>query len=650
MVYSADSFVRQISEALQGGTLSLNREGIIVLASQEFLSHIGDEKSTVIGKPITHFLELESPEEFASNFDLLFHSRSFPFKVSCLWRSGARSISMLLNFFSPEPNGEIVGVFTQIIDNGKMLPPKISYIEQILENIGAVIFLIGQTPEETFYISPSFEKFYELSLEQYLREPTLYLERVHPEDLKDLLKIYDKDSALSVRVGHFRYLLKDGGFRHVSFYRFPVYDERGNVRKYAGVVINTTELYTVQTNLQQERKNLIKANEQLKRMNEEIEELTAFACHDLSEPLRAFSFFMYLLEESLSDKEQIDNDRMDILSHMRKASHRMQELIKGITSLSLKLEAVSEIPYLDIAKLIEKKHKVLYGDPSLPLCQIEHAALHPIRIQEEHMNVLIENLIGNSIKYNENFAKIKITSREFPSCIVYSFTDNGIGICKENHEYVFKMGRRLNVKPEQPGMGLGLAACRRMVTMYGGKIWVNSKPGKGATFYILFPKEEQLTNPLFEIHEDHSHEVDSRFKILLIEDNPHDIYLFRKVLDEYGQKVDLSVLTDGAEALHYFQKGEIGFYPSIIFLDLHLPNVGGLDILAYIKKSPAFQEIPVIVCTGSLNNDDISRSYKLKSSSVLKKSFDYDEYKRSIFETLDSHYSSPLKSSAKDPG
>ena len=139
MEYSLEAFLRQISGTFQGGTLSLNREGVIVMASHEFLSLIGAEKSTVIGKPITHFIKSAPAAGFSSKFDLLFHSRPLPFKISCLWRSGERYINMLLNFYPPEPNGEIVGAFIQILDKEKMLFPKTDYIEQILENIGAVI-------------------------------------------------------------------------------------------------------------------------------------------------------------------------------------------------------------------------------------------------------------------------------------------------------------------------------------------------------------------------------------------------------------------------------------------------------------------------------------------------------------------------------
>lgn len=125
------------------------------------------------------------------------------------------------------------------------------------------------------------------------------------------------------------------------------------------------------------------------------------------------------------------------------------------------------------------------------------------------------------------------------------------------------------------------------------------------------------------------------FKVLLVEDNPHDEFLFRKAIADFPKKLVIFALKDGQEAFTFFQGNPPSFVPDIIFLDLNLPHFRGFDLLQNIKRKPQWKDIPVIIMTTSTNDDDISRSYHLQSSGFIRKSFQFEEFKNNLLKTLD---------------
>ncbi|WP_032113760.1 ATP-binding protein [Candidatus Paracaedibacter symbiosus] len=422
-----------MSENFKGSIINVNEQGIITSASENFFLLTGQSESAVLGKNIAEFIVKKLDEE----------QNPFPAQV---------------------------------------------YLEQIIENIGAVIWLCSLDVKEIYYASPSFEKCYEITVEDYVKGLSVFLNRVHPDDLESFMRIYDISQGFLIREFDFRYLLNDGSWRYLSVYRFPVYDENGNFSKIAGVSIDNTNLYKAQEEMQRQQQKLAKTNEELNRMNELLEDFTAFACHDLSQPLRTVNAYTQILEAHYL--QNIDDEGKLMLSSIYTAIHRMRTLIEGIRSLSLIREEPVKTSSVNIKDLIKKAIEPIYVAPPNSLCQIEMGELHPLHVKEEHVLSLLENLIENSVKYNNRLPRIKIRSKKFASFLVYTITDNGIGIPREAYEQIFKLGKRLNTKPEQLGTGIGLSACKKIMSLYGGKIWVHSKLDEGSTFYLLFPQSK----------------------------------------------------------------------------------------------------------------------------------------------------------------
>lgn len=127
---------------------------------------------------------------------------------------------------------------------------------------------------------------------------------------------------------------------------------------------------------------------------------------------------------------------------------------------------------------------------------------------------------------------------------------------------------------------------------------------------------------------DSIHPKREAFKIALVEDNANDEFLFRKALEDFPERLDIFVMRSGEEASNFFRNiYEVEYkelaHPDIIFLDLYLPSVRGLDLLQEIKRRPMFQNTPVIVLTSSINTHDMNKSYQLHASGFIRKSFSF---------------------------
>jgi light-regulated signal transduction histidine kinase (bacteriophytochrome) len=123
---------------------------------------------------------------------------------------------------------------------------------------------------------------------------------------------------------------------------------------------------------------------------------------------------------------------------------------------------------------------------------VTHSDLPSVRLHAFQLEQLFQNLIGNAIRYRSDAApRIHITGERSGSHCLFSVKDNGIGIPPEFKEQIFGIFKRLHTTAEYPGTGMGLAICQRIVERAGGRIWVESEPNRGATFFFTIPRSGQ---------------------------------------------------------------------------------------------------------------------------------------------------------------
>ncbi len=252
------------------------------------------------------------------------------------------------------------------------------------------------------------------------------------------------------------------------------------------VVIGTTGILRDITFIKQAESSLRQANDALLRSNEDLNQFTYAASHDLQEPLRMVSTFTQLLHDKC--RGRIDNEVDEFLVIIVESATRMSAMLRDILSYS-KATMLSDLPDrpVEVSFALSKAILNLELAATEAGATITHDQLPAILVHESHLVQILQNLIGNSIKYRSTEPPvIHVSAERREQEWVFSVTDNGIGIDPRFSDQIFGLFRRLHGR-KYAGTGIGLATCDRIVKRYGGRIWVDSEPGKGSTFRFSFP-------------------------------------------------------------------------------------------------------------------------------------------------------------------
>ena len=239
---------------------------------------------------------------------------------------------------------------------------------------------------------------------------------------------------------------------------------------------------------EQAQENLKQVVEELERSNKELEQLAYVASHDLQEPLRMVASYVQLLQRRYKDK--IDDDANDFIAYAVDGAKRMQGLINDLLSYSRVGSRGKDFDPIDCETVLDRVVCNLEASIKGSGAVVTHDSIPTVMADRSQIVQLFQNLIGNAIKYcNEDIPSIHISAKENGKDIIFSVNDNGIGIDPQYYERIFTIFQRLHGKEEYSGTGIGLAICKKIVKRHGGRIWLESQPGKGATFYFTIPKK-----------------------------------------------------------------------------------------------------------------------------------------------------------------
>ena len=166
----------------------------------------------------------------------------------------------------------------------------------------------------------------------------------------------------------------------------------------------------------------------------------------------------------------------------------MEMLIRDLLEYSkVQLQGMVLKP-ADCNLLVEKSLKNLGSAIEQSGAMVTHGSLPTVMADASQLSRVFQNLIGNAIKFHgEDVPKVHISAEKKENEWFFSVRDNGMGINPNQAERIFVIFQRLHTKEEYPGTGLGLSICKRIVERHGGRIWVESEPGKGSTFYFTLP-------------------------------------------------------------------------------------------------------------------------------------------------------------------
>jgi light-regulated signal transduction histidine kinase (bacteriophytochrome) len=230
--------------------------------------------------------------------------------------------------------------------------------------------------------------------------------------------------------------------------------------------------------------------QELARSNAELEQFAYVSSHDLQEPLRMVASYTQLLEKRYKDK--LDEKGTTFMHFVVDGAKRMQQLIDDLLMFSRVGTRGKELQPLAIdgpfnAALSNLKIAIQESGAHIECNRRPEVMGDPVQLTQ-----LFQNLIGNAIKFRKPDVAprivVNITSEN--EYWLFAVKDNGIGIAKEYFERIFVIFQRLHARNEYPGSGIGLAICKKIIERHGGRIWVESEPGKGSVFYFTLRKAE----------------------------------------------------------------------------------------------------------------------------------------------------------------
>lgn len=233
---------------------------------------------------------------------------------------------------------------------------------------------------------------------------------------------------------------------------------------------------------------------ELARSNQELEEFAFVASHDLQEPLRRILTYAELT--AARSMGRLDADASRHLGFIADSARRLQLLIRALLDLSRAAHGEMERGTVDLGALADRI--AAEHEPALSRGggRVTRDALPALTGDRHLLEVLLRNLLNNALKFRGASApQVHLSAREEGARWVVSVRDNGIGIAPEHLEKVFQIFQRLHSRAQYPGAGIGLALCRKIVERHGGRIWVESEPGRGTTFHFSIPKRAPAASP-----------------------------------------------------------------------------------------------------------------------------------------------------------
>jgi PAS domain S-box-containing protein len=232
---------------------------------------------------------------------------------------------------------------------------------------------------------------------------------------------------------------------------------------------------------------LMKTMDELKRSNDDLQQFAYVASHDLQEPLRMVASYTQLIASRYQGK--LDADADEFIAFAIDGCNRMQVLIQDLLAYSragTDGKALSEVSseetllaaLANLGLTLEKSGAI-----------VTHDLLPTIMTDETQLRQVLQNLIGNAIKYRGAEApQVHVSAKNDAKKWIFSVRDNGLGIDPKNFERIFILFQRLHGRNEFEGTGIGLAICKKILERLGGRIWVESQLGRGSTFFFALPE------------------------------------------------------------------------------------------------------------------------------------------------------------------
>lgn len=392
--------------------------------------------------------------------------------------------------------------------------------------------------------------------------------------------------------------------------------------------------------------------EQIKVAEDENEFKSQFlsnVSHEIRTPLNA----IYNLADFaiVAKEEQVRNMQ---LMQLKSSTRHLLLLLNNVLDFA-KLEKQEMSLELTVVNLREEFSNVVENLNALSLAKFIEVAINVHQAVPEYIiadqvkiHQILFNIIGNAIKFTPEHGHIQaqcevVTQSDSTVILLFKISDNGIGMTESQQKIIFESFKQADVSTTRQfgGTGLGLAIVKQLVQLIDGKIWVESKPGSGSTFYIEASfdkpsKQAATTSSPAVQHEGMAFPQLQGLNVLVVEDDPINLYIAMEMLQQEG--INAREAENGQIALDLLNQD---IPVDEILMDISMPVMNGLEATRLIRESKKHSQLPIIGLSANINPQDLEKARTIGMNSTLSKPVIKDELMKALEKFAPDHLKSP---------
>jgi PAS domain S-box-containing protein len=635
---------KKISSNAQDGIILINHQGKVSYWNDAAENIFGFTKEEIIGENMHKMLvSQENYKAFKKNIPAFAKTGKGNLgkniELQAFTKDRTRiDIELSLSSLKIKGNWHALGIVRDITER-KKAETQLKTLSKAVENASAMIVITD--PEATIqYVNKKFTDVTGYTPDEVVgKNPNILSTKLLPDEFyQDLWETIKSGKEWQ---GEFINKRKNGDVYYESALISSITNRKGEILHFIGIKNDITQE-------KKAKEELLKAKQEAEMANKAKSEFLANMSHEIRTPMNAVIGFSDILSQNLKDSKNLS-----YISSIKSSSKTLLNLINDILDLS-KIEAgqmkvepeptnlknlIDEIIQIFSLKIQQKGLEIIVDiDPDIP----EYLSLDELRARQIFLNVF-----GNAVKFTEKgYIKVileRISHTSDKIDIVCHIEDSGIGISPENQKEIFEAFKQQSSQSNRKygGTGLGLSITKRLLEIQGGEIKLQSEPGKGSCFSLyLYQIEvaEQVDGQTTDITETTNEYHFSNEIVLIVDDVPSNRYLLSSYISEMA--LEIMEADNGQEAIEYAQK----YKPAIIFMDLRMPKLNGIEATRLIKSNPQTSNIPVIAVTASSMHFEDSDIQQAGFDGFLDKPVSQDEITRQLVK-----YIKPIRKTITNP-
>ncbi len=473
-------------------------------------------------------------------------------------------------------------------------------------------------------LSDSFEKVFGIPREEAIGQSWATIVQWNPQTMAIAA---EKLAALRPGMSDqmdMEFIHPNGEQRTIKVVSHMFVDEQGRV-----CIDGSAEDITVRKEMEND---LREARAEAERANRAKSAFLAQVSHELRTPLNAIMSFSQLLQV-----ENLAPGHSALLQDIRYSSDHLMQLISDLLDMQqIELGKVQlEIKPVDVAQLIDGALRMVETATEKNGVQIEDFASEGLWVQGDSRRIqqVLINLLSNAVKYNRENGRVHVVAEQVQGEMLrISVSDTGMGISEANQARLFEPFERLGAdKTTVEGLGLGLAITKQIIGLMNGRLGVVSKEGEGSTFWFELPTAEAVSDESAVGGSGPSvSAIDlSDARVVYIEDNQINAKIVEHILQRYFA-IQAQVALSAGEGLELIRRER----PSLVVVDIDLPDMSGYDVLAHIADEPTLKGVPIIALTGHFAASDRERGLRAGFSEYLEKPLDIEKFVGAVSRAL----------------